>query len=212
MTPRLYFAPLACSLATRIAFYEAGIEAEYIQVDTRRKRLADGTDFRPVNPMGQVPVLEIEPGVRLIENAAVLQWVADHAPDAGLAPANGLARSRLQQWLAFIGTELHKAVFVPLLDPRADATVKAYARGHADLRLGVVEAHLSTQEHLLDRYSVADAYLAVVLNWAAPTGIDLAAWPAVHAWHRRILERPSVARAVGEEFALYRAEQKAAAA
>ena len=126
------------SLATRISLYEAGADAEYTRVDTRAKRVADGSDFGKINPMGQVPVLATDEGALLTENSAVLQYVAGRFPQ--LAPAAGIGRSRLQQWLSFIGTELHKAVFVPLLDPNAPDTVKAYARDKVALRLGIVQA------------------------------------------------------------------------
>jgi glutathione S-transferase len=208
----LYFSPLACSLATRIALYEAGAPAQFMQVDTRAKRVADGRDFLGVAPMGQVPALDVGDDTVLTENSAVLQYVADRFPDAQLAPSNGLARARLQQWLGFIGTELHKAVFIPLLDPRANDTVKAYAREKAALRFEVLNAQLTGREYLLDRFSVADAYLVTVLNWAAFTGVDLAAWPAVREYQQRVQARPSVARAMQEEFALYRESQAAAAA
>ncbi len=203
----LYFAPMACSLATRIALYEAGAEAQFTCVDTRSKRLEDGSDFRAVNPMGQVPALRTEDGSVLTENTAVLQYVADRFPEAALAPPSGSERARLQQWLGFIGTEMHKALFVPLLDPKAPAEVKAYARDKAALRLGILQEHLATREFLLDRFSIADAYLATVLNWAQFSGVDLSAWPAVAAYHQRMLKRPPVARAVREEFALWKAQQ-----
>ena len=199
----LYFSPMACSLATRIALYEAGADAEFVAVDTRTKRLADGADFLAINPMGQVPVLRTEHDTILTENTAVLQYVADRYPEAGLAPPPGLERARLQQWLGFVGTELHKAIFVPLLDPAAPESVKTYARDKIALRFGVLERHLEGSRFLLDDFSVADAYLATVLNWTRAVGVDLAPWPALLAYHRRLLERPSVARAVGEEWRMY---------
>src|SRR5262249_36183963 len=172
---------------------------------------ADGSDFLEINPMGQVPVLRTDDGLLLSENSAVLQYVAGRFPDARLAPAAAQDRSRLQQWLSFIGTELHKAVFVPLLDPNAPDAVKAYARDKAVLRLGVLEAHLAGREFLLDAFTIADAYLVTVLNWAGPTRIDLAQWPAVHAYHQLMLKRPSVSKAVAEEFAMYQEQQQRAA-
>ena len=208
----LYFAPLACSLATRIALYEAGAPAQFTQVDTRAKRFADGRDFLDVTAMGQVPALDVGEGPVLTENSAVLQYVADRFPAAQLAPLGGIDRARLQQWLGFIATELHKVVFIPLLDPRAGDAVKTYARDKATQRFQVLNAHLTGREYLLDRFSVADAYLVTVLNWAAFTGVDLAAWPAVRAYQQRVQARPSVARAMQEEFALYRESQAAAAA
>ncbi|SDH94527.1 glutathione binding-like protein [Paraburkholderia phenazinium] len=203
----LYFAPLACSLATRIALYEAGAHVEYIQVDTKLKQLRDGSDFYPVNPLGQVPVLRTEEGWLLTENTAILPYVADRFPAAQLAPPAGtLQRARLQEWLGFIGTELHKAVFVPLLDSHAPEEVKQYARAKTALRLGILQKHLAANDYLLDRFSVADAYLAVVLNWAPATGVDLAPWPAVGAYLKRLRGRASVAEALAEELALYREE------
>lgn len=203
----LYFSPLACSLATRISLYEAGADAEYTYVDTKTKRLADGSDFFAINPMGLVPVLRTDDGMLLTENTAVLQYVADRLPEAKLAPPSGPPRARLQQWLGFIGTELHKAVFVPLLDAKAPEEAKSYAREKTALRMGVVQRHLADREFLLDGFSIADAYLATVLNWTAATNTDLSEWPTVRDYHQRMLARPSVAKAVGEEFAMYREQQ-----
>lgn len=204
----LYFAPLACSLATRISLYEIGAPAagtQFTQVDTRAKRLADGGDFYAINPMGQVPVLRTDDGELLTENTAVLQYVAERFPDARLAPEDTLGRARLRECLGFIGTEIHKAVFVPLLDPKAPDAVKAYAREKLGLRMAVLEKHLAGREFLLERFSVADAYLATVLNWTLATGVSLAEWPTVQAYHQRLLKRPSIARAFAEELALYQA-------
>ena len=205
---RLYFAPMACSLASRIACYEAGLQVEFVEVDTAQKRLVAGGDFFAINPMGQVPVLELADDVRLTENAAVLQYLADLAPDAALAPAGGFARARLQQWLGFIGTELHKAVFVPLLGQGGAPAIHDDARRKLVLRLGFVDSHLAGHAYLLDGFTVADAYLVTVLNWAPFAGVDLSEWPAVQAYHQRILERPRVAAALAEEFGLWKAAQK----
>ena len=123
----LYFSPLACSMATRIALYEAGAEAGYVEVDPRTKVVQkDGSDFRKVNPLGLVPTLRTDDGTVLTENAAILQYVADHFPKAGIAAGPGMERSRLHQWLCFIGTELHKGLFVPLLDKKAAPEVKSW--------------------------------------------------------------------------------------
>ena len=211
----LSFAPLACSLATRMSLYEVGAPAQsarFVRVDTRAKRLADGGDFYAVNPLGQVPVLRTDDGALLTENTAVLQYVAERFPEAKLAPpaSDLMARARLREFLGFIGTELHKAIFIPLLDPQMPEAGKAYAREKIALRMGVLEKHLAGREFLLDRFSVADAYLATVLIWAGATGVSLAPWPALAAWHQRILARPSVARAVAEERELYLASLKKA--
>jgi glutathione S-transferase len=205
----LYFSPMACSLATRIALYEAGAaDATYTNVDTKAKRTLDGDDYWQVAPMGQVPVLRMADGQLLTENTAVLQYVAEHYPDARLMPQEPSQRAKLRQWLGFIGTELHKALFVPLLDPKASPDVKAYAADKAALRLGLLQKHFAQdgQDYLLDSFSVADAYLATILNWAPYAKLDLAPWPAVQAYHRRISQRPQVARALAEEFALYKEE------
>ena len=203
----LYFSPLACSMATRIALYEIGANAGFIQVDTKSKRVEDGSDFLAVNGMGQVPVLRTDEGELLTENPAVLQYVADRFPAVGLAPQGGVARHRLQQWLNFTTSELHKVVFVPLLDPKAPEGAKSYAREQAPQRLAHLAKHLEGREFVLDRFTIADAYLVTVLNWGRYSGVDLAQWPAVHAYYHRMLERPSVARALAEEIALYKTEQ-----
>jgi len=203
----LYFAPLACSLATRIALYEAGAQARYTQADTHSKKLLDGSDFFAVNPMGQVPALRLDDGSMLTENTAILQYVAEQFPQAALAPTGGRERARLQQWLGFIGTELHKAIFIPLLDEKAPEAVKAYARDKIGLRMTILQKHLRGREYLLDAFSIADAYLTTILNWAGASKVDLQQWPEVYAYQQRMLKRSSIARAAGEEFALYKEEQ-----
>ena len=204
----LYFSPMACSLATRMALYEAGAAtARFTEVDTHSKRMADGSDYWPVNPMGQVPALRTDDGRLLTENAAVLQHVGENFPAAGLLPADAAGRDAVRQWIGFIGTELHKAVMVPRLDPKAPPEVKAYAGEKAALRLSVLERHLSEHEHLVGAFSIADAYLATILNWAPYADVDLKPYPALRAYHRRITQRPAVARAIGEEFELYKQEQ-----
>ncbi len=204
----LYFSPLACSMATRIALYEAGIEANYLEVDPKTKIVQkDGSDFRKVNPLGLVPTLRTDDGVVLSENAAILQYVADRLPQAGLGASPGLERSRLQQWLCFIGTELHKALFVPLLDKKAGPDVKAYVLEKNLSRLDYLENYLKGREFLLDHFSVADAYLVTVINWTMATPpVELAKWPVLKAYYERLRARPSVARAIAEEFELYKAE------
>ncbi|HEV8332594.1 MAG TPA: glutathione binding-like protein [Steroidobacteraceae bacterium] len=204
----LYFAPLACSLATRIALYEAGAPARYTQANTHTKKLLDGSDFFAINPMGQVPALRLDDGSILTENTAILQYVAEQFPQAQLAPASGRERSQLQQWLGFIGTELHKAIFIPLLDDKASEEVKAYARDKIALRMRILQTHLRDREYVLDTFSIADAYLTTILNWANASKVDLQQWPEVHAYYQRMLKRPTIARAAGEEFALYKEEQR----
>jgi glutathione S-transferase len=204
----LYFSPLACSLATRIALYDAGEPANYLEVDPKTKLVQkDGSDFRAVNPLGLVPTLRTDDGVVLTENAAILQYVADRFPQAGLGTSPGIERSRLHQWLCFIGTELHKGLFVPLLDKKAPQEVKTYTLGKSLSRLDYLENHLKGHEFLLDHFTVADAYLVTVINWTMATPpVELAKWPAVKAYYERLRARPSIAKAVAEEFELYKAE------
>lgn len=204
----LYFSPLACSMATRIALYEAGREANYLEVDPKTKVVQkDGSDFRNVNPLGLVPTLRTDDGAVLTENAAILQYVADRFPQAGIGAAAGIERSRLHQWLCFIGTELHKGLFVPLLDRKAVSDVKAYVIDKNLSRLDYLENYLTGRDYLLDHFSVADAYLVTVINWTMATPpVELAKWPSVKAYYERLRARPSVAKAMAEELELYKAE------
>ena len=207
----LYFAPLACSLATRIALYEAGAEAGFIYVDIHTdpntRRLADGSDYYTINPMGQVPAVRTDAGELITENPVVLQYVADQYPASGLAPQGGLPRYRLQEWLNFIGTELHKGMYIPLLGRSNPEGAKDFARQKTGIRLGHVDTHLKGREFLLDRFTIADAYLFTVLNWSQYAGVDLGSWPAVQAYYQRLLKRPSVAKALAEETQVYAWEQ-----
>lgn len=202
----LYFSPLACSMSSRIALYESGGAARFIQVDPKTKRTPDGADFLAVNALGLVPALRTDAGELLTENAAVLQYIADQYPGAALVPAGGIARSRLHQWLSFIGTELHKALFVPLLDPRASGEVRERALEKGESRLAYVDGYLGSREFLLEQFSVADAYLFTVLNWNLATPVALGKWPAVEAYYERLKSRPSIARALSEELSLYAEE------
>ena len=202
----IFFSPLACSMASRITLYEAGATATFTEVDAKAKRTLSGLDYYTINPLGLVPALRLPSGEILFENAAILQALADLHPQASLAPRSGFARSVLQQWLSFIGTELHKALFIPMFDktqPEAsrEKTLNAGAR-----RLDLLQAHLERREFLLDAWSVADAYLTTVLNWHVFAGIDLARWPAVQAYFERMCARPAVARAMAEERALHAEE------
>jgi len=203
----LHFAPMACSLATRIALYEAGAPASFTPVNLKSKSLADGSSFLDLAPLGQVPALLIDDGTVITESTAVLQYVADRFPESKLAPPSGLQRTRLQQWLGFIGTELHKGIFIPLLDLHASDEVKRWGRDKLASRFALLQAHLERQDLLLDEISVADAYLFTILNWTRVTGIDLSRWPAIAAYHQRLAQRPAFRKATAEEWALYQAEE-----
>lgn len=207
-----YYAPLACSMATRIALYEAGAAVNFIYVDIhtnpKTRLLADGTDYFPINPMGQVPAIRTEAGEVITENTVVLQYVADQFPASQLAPAGGIQRYRLLQWLSFITTELHKATYIPLLSRDSNDGAKAFARQRLPLRLHRLDEHLRARNFLLEEFTVADAYLFTVLNWSPYAGIDLSGWPAVSAYFQRLSQRPSIARAIGEESELFAQEQR----
>ena len=203
----LYFSPLACSMATRISLYEAGISGRFIAVDTQSKKLADGSDFFIVNSMGQVPVLRTDAGELLTENPAILQYVADQKPNSRLAPQNGIERYRLQQWLNFITSELHKVVFIPLLDPTSPEEAKFHAREKAERRFSHLSNHLEGREFLLNDFTIADAYLVTVLNWSKFVGPDMAKWPVVKNYFERMVKRPNVAKAMAEETELFQQQQ-----
>ena len=202
----LYFSPLACSMASRIALYEADAEAKFREVDPKTKRTLEGDDFYSVNPLGLVPTIKLDDGVVLTENAAILQFIADRSPEAGLAPPAGLPRAKLQQWLSFVGTELHKALFIPLFDKKMPEEGKARALEKGEKTLNYLNAYLEGREFLLDRFSVADAYLFTVLNWRIATPVDLKKWPAIDAYYHRLKQRPAFARALAEEHARYAEE------
>jgi glutathione S-transferase len=203
----LYFSPLACSMASRISLYEAGATARFIEVDSKTKRTLAGDDFYVINPLGLVPVIRTDDGEVLTENSAILQYIADRFQPGGLAPHGRMERSRLHQWLSFISTELHKVLFTPLFDAKMPEQVKARALEKGDTRLARLDAHLRDREFLLDDFSVADAYLFTVLNWNLATPVDLRRWPVTKSYYERLKQRPSIARALKEEHALYAAEQ-----
>jgi glutathione S-transferase len=202
----LYFSPMACSLASRIALYEAGGEARFIEVDPKTKRTLDGADYIQIYPLGLVPLLRLDDGSLLSENAAILQYIAGRFPRGALVPSDDIGRAHLQQWLCFIGTELHKGLFIPLFDQKAPEGTRPHALKKYESRLKYLNDHLSGREFLLDRFTVGDAYLYTILNWTVPTRVDLAPWPAIKAYHERLQVRPALARAFQEEMALYTAE------
>ena len=205
-----FFSPLACSMSGRIAFAEAGATVKLVEVDPDTKRvLATGEDFRSINPLGIVPALRLDDGTVLTENAAVLQFIADEYPAAGLAPpaSDRLGRAKLRQWLSFIGTELHKALMAPLLGQATPPEVRAWVAAKYASRLAYLDQRLAGREFLLDRFSVADAYLATVLNWTQSTPeIQLSNYPTVKAYLERMRARPTFAAALALEVPLYREE------
>lgn len=200
---QLYFWPMACSLASRIALMEAGIEARYHLVHLwTKKRIEDDADFRGISPKGAVPVLVLENGERLTESAAVLQYIADLRPDTGLAPRFGDPdRYRLQEWLSFIGTEIHKGFLFPTFWYKEDAPRAARAR--IDESVAFAADHLRTREHLVgDRFTVADAHLTWALLLLRYARVEIDRHPSLVDYLERMQARPAVREAIATEMAL----------
>ncbi len=197
---KLYYSPGACSLSPHIVLREAGLAFEPVLASTKSHKLQDGTDYYAVNPLGYVPLLELDDGTRLREGPAIVQYIADQVPTKNLAPANGtLPRYRLQEWLTFIGTEIHKG-FSPLFNPAMPEEAKKIARDKLLSRLHWVDSQLAGKDYLLgDHFSVADAYLFTVTNWAKPLGIDLAPYANLVAFRERMAARPAVQEAMKAE-------------
>ena len=197
---KLYFSPGACSLSPHIVLLEAGLGFTAERVDLAGKLTAGGADFTAINPKGYVPVLETGDGLRLTEGPAIVQYLADQAPEKKLAPpAGSRARYQLAEWLNFISAELHKS-FSPLFQAGLGEDVKAYARANLVKRFAYVETMLAGRDYLLgEQFSVADAYLFTVTNWAAPVQFDLSPWPQLQAFQRRVAARPLVQQAMREE-------------
>jgi len=197
---KLYYSPGACSLSAHIALQEAGVTFEPIKTSTKTHMTEDGSDFYAINPLGYVPVLELDDGTRLREGMAIVQYIADLAPNKNLAPTNGtLARSRLQEWLAFIGTEMHKT-FSPLFNPATPDDAKTTVKTKLRSRFEWIDKELDGKEYLSgEHFSVADGYLFTVSNWAVPVGLDLSGLPHLAAWMARVAARPAVRAAMKAE-------------
>ena len=197
---KLYYSPAACSLAPHIALYEAGLTFDAVLASTKTHKLADGTDFYSINPLGYVPVLELDDGTRLTEGAAILQYIADQKPEQQLAPANGtMARYQLQSLLHFISTEIHKN-FAPLFKPGMPAEAQQMARDSLAGRLTWIDGQLAGKQYLMgDTFTVADGYLFNVTNWAAFVKLDLSPYANINALRARVAARPAVQQAMKAE-------------
>jgi glutathione S-transferase len=198
---KLFYAPGACSLSPHIVLREAGATFTLEKVDTKAGTTESGADYSRINAKGYVPALQIDNNLVLTEGAAVVQFIADRHPDANLAPAAGtLERARLQEHLNFIASEVHKA-FTPLFKAESSEEMKSAATVNVRRRLGQIEAQLADGRTYLmgEDFTIADAYLFTVANWATPTGIGLADWPRLEALVARVKERPSVKAAMAAE-------------
>ena len=197
---KLYYSPGACSLSPHIVLKESGLPADVVLASTKTHRLEDGTDYYTINPLGYVPLLELDDGTRLREGPAIVQYLADQVPDKKLAPPSGtLARYQLQSWLTFIGTELHKG-FSPLFSPTTPEEYKTTIKDKLKSRYTWVDEQLADKQFLMgDDFTVADAYLFTVTNWSKRMGPDLMSLPHLQAWHERVGARPAVQEAMKNE-------------
>jgi glutathione S-transferase len=197
---KLYYAPGACSLSPHIALHEAGLPHELVKVDLRAKKTEAGADYTQINPKGQVPALELDNGELVTEGPVILQMIADKVADKHLAPAAGSnERYRLQEWLNFITTELHKN-FSPLFQPVIPDDVKTFFKDRLMGKFKYVDSKLAGQDYLMGKaFSVADGYLFVMLAWAERMNFDLSGLPNLVAYKARIAARPNVQAALKME-------------
>jgi glutathione S-transferase len=197
---KLYYSSGACSLSPHIVALEAGIDLHLEKVDGKAKRTETGADFWQINPKGYVPALALDNGELLTEGPAIVQYLADLKPESGLAPANGtLARYRLQEMLGYINSELHKT-YSPLFKPETPAEVRQERKEYLRKRYALLEGVLAKQPWLLgEHFTVADAYLFTVTNWAKAVELDLSGFPALLAFQKRVAARPAVQAALEAE-------------
>jgi glutathione S-transferase len=197
---KLYYSPGACSLSPHIVLLEAGLPFEKIKIDGKTKTMDGAGDYRTVNPLGYVPLLELDDGTRINEGPAIVQYIADKVPAKNLAPASGsLDRTKLQSWLNFVTSEMHKG-FSPLFNAAMPEEAKNIFRERLATRFAHLDKHLATNDYLMGKnFSVADAYLFVVSNWANAVKMDLSPYPNVLAYRKRVAERPAVQAAMKAE-------------
>ena len=197
---KLYYAPGACSLSPHIVLRESGLPFDLEQVDNKEKKTKSGQNFWDVNPKGQVPVLELDEGGRLTEGPVIVQYLADKKPGSGLAPACGTPeRYRVQEWLNFTTSELHKS-FGPIFRPTTPEEYKKIRKENLGKRFDWLDKHLGDRQYLMgDKFTIADAYLFTVLRWSPRIEIDLGRWPNLKAYVDRVAARPKVREAMQAE-------------
>ena len=197
---KLYFSPSACSLSPHIVLREAGLPFDLVKVSTKTHKLDDGTDYYTLNPKGYVPLLELDDGQRLSEGPAIVQYIADLAPAKKLAPAAGtMERYRLQEWLNFITSELHKS-FSPLFNAEMPEAAKQIYKTKIESRFKWVDEQLKGKQYLMgDAFSVADAYLFTVVRWCNFVGVGVAGLQNLGAFMERVGARPAVQAALKAE-------------
>ena len=197
---KLYYAPGVCSLSPHIVLKESGLPFETVKTDIKAKTVDGGGDYKTTNPLGYVPALALDDGTILTEGPAIVQYIADKAPEKKLAPANGtLERYKVQSWLNFVSSEMHKG-FSPLFNPAMPDEAKKIAKERLATRLEHLEKHFATHNYLMGNdFTVPDAYCFTVLRWTVPTKIDLAPYPHVQAFMKRMQARPAVQAAMKDE-------------
>jgi glutathione S-transferase len=196
---KLYYSPGACSLSPHIALREAGLSVELKKVDLAAKTY-EGGDYLQINPKGYVPALELPSGEVLTEGPVIVQYIADQNPDSRLAPKAGtLERYRLQEWLNFITSEIHKS-FSPLFNKAASDDWKAGVTATLSKRFDFLSSKLQSNKFLVGgQFTVADGYLFTTLNWSRAVKLELGKWPVLVEYHARIAERPKVQEALKAE-------------
>jgi len=197
---KLYFAPGACSLSPHIVLRESGAQFDLEQVNNQEKKTKSGTDYWTINPKGQVPVLELDNGERLTEGPVIVQYIADKQPASGLVPPAGTPeRYRVQEWLNFTTSELHKT-FGPIFRPTTPDAYKVISKENLGKRFDWLNQQLAGRQYLMgDKFTVADAYLFTILRWSSRVDIDLAKWPNLKAYADRVAARPKVQEAMKVE-------------
>jgi glutathione S-transferase len=197
---KLYYSPGACSLSPHIVLREAGFDFSLEKVSLSKKETEHGTDFFTINAKGYVPTLQLDDGQVLTEGPAIVQYLADQKPESGLAPKNGsMERYRLQEWLNFISTELHKQ-YSPLFNPKTPEETKGMAREYLAKRIGHLAKHLEGRQFIMgEHFTVADAYAFTVLGWSKHVNFDLSGWPVIGQYLERVGARPAVQAALKAE-------------
>ena len=197
---KLYYSPGACSLSPHIALRATGLPFDLVKVDFATRKTADGGDYLAINPKGYVPALQLDDGSVLTEGPAIVQYIADRAPAAKLAPAAGtMERYRLMEWLNFLTSEIHKG-FSPLFNSKLSVETKGMAREALARRFDYLGAQLRDQPYLMgDDFTVADGYLFTLLGWCRMTQVDLSKWPTLTAYVERIAGLPAVHAAMKDE-------------
>ncbi len=194
---KLYYSPGACSLSPHIALREAGMNFDIEKVDLKAKKTETGADYTAVNPKGYVPALKLDDGGLLTEASVIVQYVADKKPEKKLAPAVGTPeRYRLQEWLNFISTEVHKGTS-PLFNPATPDAYKKIVMDRLGTRYDYIAKEVEKKPYLMgDAFTVADGYMFTILNWTNFVNIDLGKWPALQAYQGRVAARPAVQAAL----------------